>query len=846
MIVEKTAASFPYWNMNVDELFKILETDLNGLSEDEVNNRLIKYGMNVLKSRRRISTISAFIGQFKSPIIILLLFSAFLAFITGDHLDGVIIGSIILLSSILGFWQERMASNAIEKLMSMIHTQTTILRRGNQYSVPTERIVRGDIVLLSAGDLVPADCRILESNHLFVNEATFSGETFPAEKTSGLLEGELPFSKRKNMVFLGTHVVSGTAKVIVVNTGVDTEFGKISQRLEAKVPIPDFERGIRHFALILLEITLLTVLVIFAINVYLNREVLDSFLFALALAVGLTPQLLPAIISVNLSRGTKRMAEKKVIVKKLTSIENFGSMNVLCSDKTGTLTRGIMEIHSYIDMRGKKNDKILDFAFLNAYYQTGFQNPIDDVILASHTFESSNFVKLDEIPYDFVRKRLSVLVKTGNSNIIITKGAVPSILEICSLVENSEGTVLEITEFEENIQRTFTESSNKGLRCLGVAYKEVGSQLRIKREDEVNFIFLGFLLLIDPPKTEVNEVITNLKNLGVSLKIITGDNQFIAKTISEKVGLSNPTVVTGSELRKMSDEALALQANKVNVFAEVEPNQKERIILSLRKTGNVVGYIGDGINDASALHAADVGISVDSAVDIAKEASEIILLEKSLVVLLDGIYEGRRTFTNSLKYVYITISANFGNMISMMIASVFLPFLPLLPTQVLMINFMTDFPSMTIATDNVDLEMVNTPKRWNIKEIVRFMTVFGLLSMLFDLLSFYVLIFVLQAQESEFQTGWFLVSVVTEIFILFVIRTRKIFYQSIPSQNLLISSTIVLIVTLLLPLSPLQRLFGFSFIPIQFMMGLGIIILLYIITTELTKRIFYKRENFFL
>ncbi len=834
-----------YWTKNVENLISLLKSDYNGLSQEEAIKRINEYGPNILKPSRRINTFSALLNQFKSPIIILLLLSAFLAFLTGDQVDGTIISLIVLVSSLLGFWQERMATNAIEKLISIIHVQTTVIRDGNQVSISIEQVVPGDIIILTAGDIIPADSRLIEVNQLFVNEASLTGETFPVEKNIDILNENTSFSKRINLLYMGTHVISGTGKAIVVHTGQKTEFGKISARIKSKPPIPEFERGIRHFGLVLLEIVLLITITIFGINVYLNRPVLDSFLFALSLAVGLTPQLLPAIIMVNLSRGAKKMADERVIVKKLSSIENFGSMNILCSDKTGTLTQGIMKIHSTKNIENNAYKKILDYAYLNAFYQTGFQNPIDDAICSSYALSDHEFIKLDEIPYDFIRKRISILFSNTNTNLIITKGAIPKIIEISNFIEKSDGTIIEIANFKESINSMLSEYSVQGFRCIGVAYKDVGTLNKMKREDETNFIFLGFLLLIDPPKEEVPKVIHDLQSLGITLKIITGDNQYIAKTIAKNVGLEYPSLLTGDQIQKMSDEALTLQTRQINIFAEIEPNQKERIILALRRGGNVVGYMGDGINDASALHAADVGISVDSAVDVAKEASEIILLEKNLEVLLNGINEGRKTFANSLKYVLITISANFGNMISMALASLFLPFLPLLPTQILLINFMTDFPSMTIATDEVDSEMIQTPKRWNMRDISEFMVTFGLISTFFDILAFFVLISVLHAQEAEFQTGWFLVSVISELLILLVIRTRKTFYKSKPSNNLLISIIIVIFLTLLIPFSPISSLFSFSSIPLMFLIILFVIVLIYMSSTEIGKRIVYSHIKFF-
>jgi Mg2+-importing ATPase len=529
-----------------------------------------------------------------------------------------------------------------------------------------------------------------------------------------------------------------------------------------------------------------------------------------------------------------------VIVKRLASIENFGSMNVICSDKTGTLTEGIVHVHSALDVEGLPSEKVLLYAYLNAVFETGFTNPIDEAIRSHSPFDVTGYPKADEIPYDFLRKRLSILVSHEDTHLMITKGALPNVLAVCSSAETAGKKILEIAEVQERVQQHFREYSNKGFRTLGVAYKNMGTVSSIGKGDETGMTFLGFLVLFDPPKRDIIETIASLKSLGVSLKIITGDNRLVATNVSQQMGLLNTVIITGPELHEMSDGALLNRVNEVEVFAEIEPNQKERIIFALRRAGNVVGYMGDGINDASALHAADVGISVDSAVDVAKEAADIVLLEKDLGVLVQGVREGRATFANTLKYVFMATSANFGNMFSMAGASLFLPFLPLLPKQILLTNLMTDFPEMTIATDRVDQEMIEYPRRWDIKAIRKYMITFGMVSSVFDYLTFGVLLLILHATVDQFRTGWFLESVVSASFIVLVIRSRKPFFKSRPSKYLLAATLLVIVVTLLLPYTPLTSILGFTRLPLLFLLLIGLILVIYVLAAEFTKRIFYR------
>ena len=833
-----------FWSLSVSEALQKLDSVQEGLTSNEARARLSRYGANLLRPPKRSDALTLLFSQFKSPIILILVFATGMSFFLRDPADAFIILFIVLFSGILGFWQERGAASAVQKLLSIVRIKTAAARDGQPKEIPVEEIVPGDIVILKAGDIVPGDGLIVEAKDLFIDEAMLTGETFPAEKSEAALPAQTPLSRRTNALWMGTHVVSGFARMLIVNTGKETEFGKVSQRLKLRPQETEFERGIRSFGYFLLEVTIVLVLAIFAINVYLARPVLESMLFSLALAVGLTPQLLPAIISINLSHGAKRMAQKKVVVKRLASIENFGSMNVFCSDKTGTLTEGIVRVQSACDVDGAPSEKVLLFAYINASFETGFTNPIDEAVRNHRSFDLSGYAKQDEIPYDFLHKRLSILILQGDTHLLITKGAMLNVLEVCSSVETKEGSVVDIAPLRDRIQGHFEEFSNKGFRTLAVAYKNMGPESRIGKDQVASMTFLGFLVLFDPPKPNLLETIKNLNKLGVTLKVITGDNHLVAANISKQIGLSDTKILTGTDLNLLSDAALIQRAPNVDVFAEIEPNQKERIIIALRKAGNVVGYMGDGINDASAIHAADVGISADGAVDVAKDAADIVLLEKDLGVLVQGVREGRTTFANTLKYVFMATSANFGNMFSMAGVSLFLPFLPLLPKQILLMNLMTDFPEMTIATDSVDEEMVNYPRRWDIKAIRKFMITFGIVSSVFDYLTFGALLLLLHATQVQFRTGWLVESVVSASLIVLVIRSRKPFFKSRPGKYLLLTTLTVFAAALMLPFTPVSMLFGISPLPLSFFMVIGLIVGLYIVTAEMIKNIFYKMVKF--
>jgi Mg2+-importing ATPase len=846
-----------YWSQPSASLLASLHSTPSGLSAEEAGRRLSQLGPNILEAKKKATALGVFINQFRSPIILILLFATALSTLLKDWVDAVIILAIVLGSALLSFLQEYSAGTAAEKLRAQVSATATVLRDGQAVQVHAEEVVPGDLVQLSAGSLVPADSVLLEAHDLFVNQAVLTGETFPVEKRPDPVAPGASLVQRTNCAFMGTNVSSGSAHALVVQTGAATAFGQIAKKLTLRPPETEFERGVRRLGYLLTEVMFVLVLAVFAVNVFLNKPVLDSLLFSVALAVGLTPQLLPAIINVNLSKGSQAMARGGVIVRRLASIENFGSMDVLCTDKTGTLTLGVVRLDGALDATGRPSDEVFRLAYLNAHFQTGLANPLDEAILSQARPDIASIVKVDEIPYDFVRKRLSVVVDQGGngqvtSPALITKGALDNILAVCSRVQVGKAA----EPFDEarrvEIRQRFAAWSEQGFRVLGVAVRQGWQGVEKKRvytrEDEREMTFVGFLLFFDPPKPGVAETIADLKELGVALKIITGDNKPVALHTAQAVGLEVTGVLTGAELDGLRDEALWPAVERTNLFAEVDPNDKERIILALKKTGHVVGYMGDGINDAPALHAADVGISVDTAVDVAKEAADFVLLKQdssadsghSLAVLHEGIVQGRKTFANTLKYVFMATSANFGNMFSMAGASLFLPFLPMLPKQILLINFLTDLPEMTIASDNVDDVFVRQPHRWDIGFIRRFMLVFGPLSSVFDFLTFGLLFWVLGAGQELFHTGWFVESVLSAALVVFVLRTRLPLYRSRPGRALLSVTGVMLLVTVLLPYTPLAGLLGFTPLPPLYLLAIAAIVVAYIASAGLVKRWFYR------
>lgn len=835
-----------YWSQPPEALFQTLGTSANGLAKIEAQRCLEQYGPNRLSAQKKSSDIGLFLNQFKSPITLMLLFATGISAVLRDWIDALIILVIVFSSAVLSFIQERNATNASEKLRSQIATKSDVIRDKEPQTILTWQVVPGDIVLLSAGSLVPADGLVLEAKDFFVSQASLTGESLPVEKNPGVVSTDAGLAERSNVVFMGTSVRSGNARILVVQTGKDAVFGQLASRLTLRPPETEFERGIRRLGYLLSEIMLIMVLAIFFFNVFFHKPVLDSLLFSVALAVGLTPQLLPAIININLSKGSQAMAKQGVIVRRLESIENFGSMDTLCTDKTGTLTEGVVRLDAANDPSGQQSEEVVRYAYLNAKFQTGLPNPLDEAILAGGKPETGNFNKIDEIPYDFTRKRLSVVVQETRPSqtvapLLITKGALENVLSVCTCATDDE----QIQPIDETrstqIHQLYTQWSEQGFRVLGVAIKEVTQQPSYSRNDEVDMTFVGFLLFFDPPKVGVKETLEQLKQLGVRLKIITGDNKLVARHIAQAIGLDEISLLAGAELDNLSDEALWHAAEKTDIFAEIDPNQKERIILALKKNGHVVGYMGDGINDAPSLHTADVGISVANAMDVAKEAADLVLLKQDLSVLRQGILLGRMTFANTLKYVFMATSANFGNMFSVAVASLFLPFLPMLPKQILLINFLTDLPEMTIASDRVDDVYVERPHRMDISFIRHFMLIFGPLSSLFDFATFGLLLWLMKANEQSFQTGWFIESVLSAGVVVFAVRTRLPFTRSRPSRALLGMTLLVMAMTLALPYTPLAGLLGFTPLSISYLMVILGVVTLYFIAAELTKRWFYRK-----
>lgn len=833
-----------YWSLPAQALLKALAAERHGLSQREAAARCRRHGPNSLKAVKQATAWSLLLNQFRSPLVLILMAASLISLLAAEWVDAGVVLAIVIGSTLLGFTQEYVASHAIEKLRSKVVVHTTAWRDGQARVIPADRLVPGDLVQLSAGSLIPADAVVLEANDCFVNQAVLTGETFPVEKMPGVSAAQAGLAERSNCVFMGTSVSSGSAQILIVRTGKATVFGQIADKLALRPPLTEFERGLQRFGDLLTRIMLVMVLAVLAINILLDKPAIASLLFALALAVGLTPELLPAIVSITLSHGAKRMARQGVIVRRLNSIENLGSMDVLCTDKTGTLTAGVVELDAALDAAGQAGASVLQLAALNARFQSGLVNPLDEAVLAATGkagLDLAAWSKIDEIPYDFVRKCLSVVVAdAGGARQLISKGALDKILDRCVSVGDPAAAL--DTGWRAQIEARYDEWSAQGYRVLGVATRSVElRQASYTRADECGLCFAGFLLFMDPPKADARQTLVDLAQRGVALKIITGDNRKVARHVAAAVGLPVEHLLTGGELDEMGDEALLHAAGLCTVFAEVDPNQKERIILALQKTGHVVGYMGDGINDALALHRADVGISVDTAVDVAKDAADFVLLRKDLAILRQGIDEGRMTFANTLKYVLTTISANFGNMFSMAVASVFLPFLPLLASQILLNNFLSDIPATAIASDRVDEEWVKQPQRWNTVLIRDYMLRFGLLSSMFDLLTFGALLYLFQSTPEEFRTGWFLESLLTELVIALVVRTRRPFYRSRPGNWLLISTALVIVVALVLPYLPWSLVFGFVPLPAPLLLSMVGLTLAYVLAVELAKKAFYSR-----
>jgi len=834
-----------YWSLPAAEISHALASGPEGLTQAEAGRRLGQYGPNTLEVRRRGSAVALFLGQFKSPIVLILIFASILSAFLRDWTDSLIVVGIVVASATLSFYQEFNAGQAAERLRARVQVKAALLRDGAPVSVPMADVVPGDVALLSAGSLVPGDGLVLEARDFFVNQAVLTGESIPVERSPGVSEATAPLNERSNVVFFGTNVRSGTAHVLIVHTGRATVFGQIAHRLSLRPPETEFERGLRRFGYLLSEVMLVLVLLVFGINVFFHKPVLEALLFSLALAVGLTPQLLPAIINVNLAKGSQAMAAKGVIVRRLAAIENFGSMDVLCTDKTGTLTEGTVRLEAALDTSGQPSEAVLRAGGLNARLQTGLANPLDEAVVAAAAEQGlldENVTKVDEIPYDFVRKRLAVVVEQAGQRRLIVKGALEGVLQACDRMRDGVVTVGLEESRRADLHAQYTAWSAQGYRVLGVAGREVDKQPVYRRDDERGLIFEGFLLFLDPPKADALATVADLARLGVKLKIITGDNRLVSLHTAQAIGMTSVRVVTGAEIEAAGDEGIRQVAEQSDIFAEVAPHQKEQLILALKKAGHVVGYMGDGINDASALHAADVGISVDSAVDVAKEAAEFVLLHKDLGVLHQGIVEGRRTFANTLKYVFMATSANFGNMFSVAGASLFLPFLPMLPKQILLINFLTDLPELAIATDNVDSSWIERPHRWDVNFIRRFMLTFGPLSSVFDYLAFGALLLI-GAKPELFRSAWFVESVLSASLVVFAFRTREPILRNRPSGLMLALTALAGALALLLPYTPLAHAFEFVPIPAPVLaMMLGLVVA-YVLVAEVAKRRFFRTQE---
>lgn len=828
-----------FWARPAGELLDRLATTPAGLSAEEVARRRDRYGPNQLVPPRRGGSLALLGRQFTDPIVLLLVFAAGLAVVLGDVADASIILAIVALSGLLGFWQEHRANLAVQRLLGLVRVHVDVRRDGTVVQVPPAEVVPGDVVVLHAGDIVPCDCRVLQAVALQVDDAALTGETFPRHKHPDPAPADAPLAERHSALLLGSHVVSGRGEALAVATGSRTELGRLSRRLEATAPKTGFEQGITRFGLLLARVTAVLTAAILVVNLVLGRPVVDSVLFSLALAVGLTPQLLPAIVAVSLATGARRMARQRVIVRRLDAIQDFGAMTLLCTDKTGTLTEGTVRLHAALDTTGRASELVAAVAAANAALQTGFANPIDAAILDRHPADP-RWQPLDEVPFDFTRKRLSVLADGPGGRQLLTKGAFSAVLGCCTTAMTADG-VVALDGVSGELEGRYRELSEAGFRVLAVACRKLPGVDHVSAADERQLTFLGFLAFLDPPKAGVDHTIGELTAAGIGLRMISGDNRLAAAHVAASVGIDPTRLLTGAEIDRLDDHQLILAAAAIQVFAEVDPVHKERIIQALRSGGAIVGYLGDGINDAGALHLADVGISVDSAVDVAKSAAAIVLLDKDLGVLVEGVRLGRQTFANTLKYVFTTVSANFGNMASMAAASAFLPFLPLLPRQILILNFLTDIPSTTIAADRVDPEQRQRPQRWDLRFIRDFMVAFGLLSSAFDLLTFAVLLQLFHAGPGLFRTGWFVGSTLTELAVLLVLRTRRPALRSRPGTGLLVSSIGVAAVTISLPYLPwLAGPLALVPLPATVLVALAAITLTYVVAAEAGKRLFYR------
>ena len=834
-----------YSSFDATALLTALGSRPEGLTSAEATLRLKTNGANRLSSQTRTAPLKLLLRQVESPLVLILIFAATVAGVVGEVADAAIIMAIVVLSTALGFSQEYRAGKALDELRGRLALKVQVWRDGKLTQVDAEKIVPGDVIQLSAGNLVPADGVILEARDFLLSQAALTGETFPVEKTAAPSAAKSGLAQQTNVTFQSTSVRSGTAKVLIARTGKTTIFGAIADRLRQAEDETDFERGIRQFGTMLTRIMTIIVTLVLVANLALHRPLLDSLLFSVALAVGITPELLPAIISITMAAGARRMAKAGVIVRRTSAIENLGSIDVLCTDKTGTLTQGVIEMSAATDADGKPSEKVRHLALLNAALETGIANPLDEAIVASAHGELPDMPKVDEVPYDFQRKRLTIVcdVADETQHLMITKGAVDTVLAACTHVAFSDDTVPLTDAVRARLDTWVQARGMEGFRMLGIASRKAAPQAHYGRDDETGLTFEGFLQFFDPLKDGIVETLQALRDLGIAVKVITGDSRHVAAHVAQAVGMTG-AALTGAEVTAMNDEALWHQAELADIFAEIDPQQKERIVRALQHRGHSVAYMGDGINDAPALRAADVGISVDTAVDVARDSADIVLLKRDLGVLLGGIVDGRRTFANTLKYISITTSANFGNMVSMAAATLYLPFLPLTAAQILLNNFLSDFPSLAISTDNVDPEIVARAPRWDIKGIRSYMVVFGLVSTVFDVITFALLKEVFQAGAAEFQSAWFVISLMTELAVVLVLRTRRPAWKSTPGTVLCVSTAVMLVVALAMPsLGPVATWFGLVPLPTSLAVTSILVVVGYIAATELTKHYYFRKAQ---
>lgn len=836
-----------YWSQSPPDLLRTLRSSATGLTHAEAERRLSEFGANRLSPKEGQSALRLFLRQYQSPLVLILIFGALVSLGLGDWTDAAIIMAIVLGSTILGFGQEYRATVAVQSLRERIALTTVVVRDGQPLSVDARLVVPGDVILLSAGNLVPADGVVIEARDFLVTQAALTGESFPVEKSPGVSPVNATIQQRNNAVFLGTSVRSGTAKALVARTGQATELGGLGELIADAGAETSFERGLRKFGYLLTRIMTIIVMFVFASNLAFHRPLIESLLFAVALAVGLTPELLPAIVSVTLAAGARRMAKRGVIVRHLPAIENLGSADIVCTDKTGTLTKGNVELDAAVDLEGEPSDAVFGWAAVNAAFESGIENPLDVALVAETArrgLSLGDVRKIDEIPYDFVRKRLTIAVAIDGDprqHVLVMKGAFDTVIACCENVAGSDGPQPLQEAQRQRLSAYYSAKGEEGCRVLAVATKRVPAQPRYGRSDEAGMVFEGFLLFLDPLKEGIDATIRELARSGIAVKIISGDNRHVTAHVAAAIGLDPSRLLTGSQMRETRDEALWYLAERTDVFAEVDPQQKERIVLALQQRGHTVAYMGDGINDAPALRAADVGISVEQAVDVARETADIVLLQQDLNVLHDGVIDGRRTFANTFKYVAITTSANFGNMISMALGTLLVPFLPLLAKQILLNNFLSDIPAVALSADNVDPEAVERAEQWDVPTIQRFMIVFGLISTTFDLMTFIVLLFVFEAGQSLFQSTWFVVSLLTELGVVLLLRTHLPAWRSRPSRLLVALVALMTMVAVGLPYTGLARIFGFVPIPMHLLATSLLIVALYMLATEAAKAWFYRR-----